>query len=92
MARLQVSALLPQALDSNLTSLSGETMKPGDIVTFMDEGSRYARWFFGKMGVVQSLSDAGLHCSVKWLTPVRYHNRDATVSSFQTSSFEVMSE
>jgi hypothetical protein len=67
-------------------------MKPGDIVTFMNAESRYAKWFFGKIGVVQSMSDAGSHCSVKWITPVRYHNRNATVSSFEANSFEVMSE
>lgn len=69
-------------------------MKIGDLVTFVDEG-RYARWFFGRMAVVESISinAAGeKHCRVKWLIPVKYHSGWADFSDFQANKFEVHNE
>ena len=61
-------------------------MKVGDIVTFMNEESTYARWFFGKMGEVISIRKG--HCSVRWLVPCRYHDKWTHASSLKMSDFE----
>ena len=68
-------------------------MKVGDLVMFTDKG-RYAKWFFGQLGEVQSCgysSNGKLHCRVKWLQPVKYFDGFATVSDFGADKFEVCS-
>ena len=57
----------------------------GDLVMFKPEG-RYAKWFGGRLAVIESLSDNG-HCRVKWLTPVKYYDNWATVSDFGLDRF-----
>ena len=69
-------------------------MKKGDVVTFVDEG-RYARWFFGKIGVVENVSyksTGETYCRVKWLVPVRYHDSWTDFSDFNADMFEVYDE
>ena len=66
-------------------------MKVGDVVMFVDEGCRYARWFLGQVGVITNYTkvgqDGNSHCRVKWMNPVPYYDREATVSDFRTSKF-----
>ena len=70
-------------------------MKRGDVVMFTDKG-RYARWFFGQLGVITSgpsLSKTGeKHIRVQWIQPVPYHDSKTTVSDFAASKFEVANE
>ena len=66
-------------------------MKVGDLVTFIDEG-KYAKWFFGQLAVVERCSNNAhgiKHCRVRWLQPVKYHDRWTPVSDFQADKFEV---
>jgi hypothetical protein len=67
-------------------------MKIGDLVMFNDEG-RYAKWFYGRLAIAESVSQSKTsgkwHCRVKWLEPVKYHDRHTTVSDFAVSHFEV---
>ena len=67
-------------------------MKVGDIVTFMNEESRYVRWFFGKIGVVKSITANGDYCCVRWIVPVPYHDKHTTESTFNVENFEVHCE
>lgn len=70
-------------------------MKEGDLVMFSNSQSKYAKWFFGQLGEVQSCNyakDGKLHCRVKWLKPVKYFERFATVSDFAAFNFEVYDE
>ena len=66
-------------------------MKIGDLVMFMNAESNYAKWFFGRLAVVESVSNIAstlkpnketVHCRVKWLKPVKYFDKYATVSDF----------
>ena len=69
-------------------------MNIGDLVMFTNSSSRYAKWFLGKIGEVQTStygSDGKLHCRVKWLLPVKYFDRYAHVSDFKAKDFEVYS-
>ena len=70
-------------------------MNIGDIVMFIGDGT-YAKWFFGQLGAVESYTPTGAdgksHCRVRWMQPVKYHNRLATISDFSTDKFEVVSE
>ncbi len=70
-------------------------MKRGDVVMFTDKG-RYARWFFGQLGVITqgpSLSKTGTeHVRVEWIQPIPYHDKMATVSDFSADKFEVANE
>jgi len=70
-------------------------VKRGDVVMFTDKG-RYARWFFGQLGVVTSgpsTSKTGeKHVRVEWIQPVPYHDSKATVSDFSADKFEVANE
>jgi len=71
-------------------------MKVGDIVMFIDEGT-YAKWFFGQIAIVEKYSgkvgtDGKYHCRVRWIQPVRYFDRMATVSNFCADKFEVYNE
>lgn len=66
-------------------------MKVGDVVTFVD-GGMYAKWFFGKIAVVENVSinsKGEKHCRVKWIVPVRYHDRWTDFSDFKADNFEV---
>tara|TARA_A100001011_G_C14006279_1_gene713566 strand:+ start:368 stop:595 length:228 start_codon:yes stop_codon:yes gene_type:complete len=68
-------------------------MKVGDLVMWMDECSTYAKWFFGQMAFVESVSyakDGKLHCRVRWMQPIPYFDRFATVSDFGAERFQVM--
>jgi len=66
-------------------------MKIGDVVMFVDNTCRYARWFLGQVGVIISYteigSDGNSHCRVEWMNPVPYHDRAATVSDFRANKF-----
>ena len=62
-------------------------MHAGDVVMFVDEG-RYAKWFYGKIGVVEKSSPEKKSCRVRWLEPVLYHGRHTSVSDFGWSRFE----
>jgi len=70
-------------------------MKLGDVVMFIDKG-RYARWFFGQLGIIisgPSTSKTGeKHIRVEWIQPIPYHDRMATVSDFNACKFEVANE
>ena len=67
-------------------------MKVGDAVMFICNG-RYAKWFFGQMGVVESYTphgaDGNAYCRVRWMNPVSYFDRVTAVSSFRADKFEV---
>ncbi len=66
-------------------------MKENDLVMFTDEGT-YAKWFYGNLAIVQRVSynkKGELHCRVKWLQPVPYFDRHATVSDFAADKFTV---
>jgi len=67
-------------------------MKIGDLVMFIDEG-KYARWFFGQMGIVENYTPTGSdnrsHCRVRWLQPVNYGRSCTTFSDFSADKFEV---
>ena len=67
-------------------------MKIGDLVMFNDVKSRYANWFFGKFAVVEEASPKSKTCRVRWLKPVKYYDRLATVSDFGWDNFEVYDE
>jgi len=65
-------------------------MKPGDLVMFNNTESRYAKWFYGQFGIVESCNDeVGHWCRVTWLQPVKYFHSFATYSDFSTCDFEV---
>ena len=65
-------------------------MKVGDKVMFKMEGS-YAKWFGGHLAIVTSYkpkgSDGKAHCRVRWLQPVRYFDKYATISDFSADKF-----
>ena len=67
-------------------------MKVGDAVMFTCSGT-YAKWFFGQMAIVESYtpcgSDGHAHCRVRWMSPVPYFDKLATVSDFRADKFEV---
>jgi hypothetical protein len=66
-------------------------MKTGDVVMFIDNGCRYARWFLGQIGVVTSYTETGTdgnsHCRVEWMNPVPYHDSKAKISDFRADKF-----
>ncbi len=67
-------------------------MKVNDIVMFTNK-DRYARWFFGQLATVMHYTtrdDGRSSCRVRWLNPVKYHDRLTTVSDFPAKYFEVM--
>ena len=69
-------------------------MKVGDLVMFCNTNSRYAKWFYGQLGIVKSYTKAlsGGWCRVTWLQPVKYHDSFSTYSDFSSDNFEVMNE
>jgi len=64
-------------------------MKVNDLVMFTNEESRYAQWFFGQLATVEKTTYPKLSCRVRWLVPVRYFDRYATVSDFSQCNFTV---
>jgi hypothetical protein len=69
-------------------------MKKGDLVMFIDDTGRYAKWFFGQMGELDKDpskgTDGKLHVSISWLRPVKYHDSHATISHFSADKFRVI--
>ena len=67
-------------------------MKVNDLVMFVCEGT-YAKWFFGKLAVVEKYTEKGsdgkAHCRVRWLQPVKYHDRHTSYSDFSADKFRV---
>lgn len=65
-------------------------MKVGDIVMYTAEDS-YSKWFYGRIAVVESYTEFGsdgfAHCRVKWMSPVPFFNRHATISDFRADRF-----
>jgi len=64
-------------------------VKVGDPVMFVDTG-RYAKWFYGQLGIVEShtkAQDGTYHVRVRWMRPVQYIDRQATISDFPESYF-----
>ncbi len=72
-------------------------MKVGDLVMFDNEQSRYAKWFYGKMGIIESYTSKSkskhkvprASCRVKWLVPVEYFDRYTSVSDLGADNFSV---
>jgi len=66
-------------------------MKVGDLVMYVAD-DRYARWFFGKIGVVVTMSRVASpkSCRVQWTEPVAYHDKYTTFSDFKAAKFEVI--
>lgn len=62
-------------------------MYVGDVVMFVDEG-RYAKWFYGKIGIVERSTPDRKSCRVRWIEPVLYHENYTTVSDFGWDKFE----
>ena len=69
-------------------------MKVGDLVMFNNTESRYAKWFYGQFGIVESYTKKGNHewCRVTWLQPVKYFHSFSTYSDFSADNFEVYDE
>ncbi len=65
-------------------------MKVGDVVMYTAEDS-YSKWFYGQIAVVESYTEFGsdgfAHCRVKWMHPVPYFDRHATISDFRADRF-----
>ncbi|HIK67451.1 MAG TPA: hypothetical protein EYF95_05725 [Flavobacteriales bacterium] len=59
----------------------------GDIVMFIDEG-RYAKWFYGKLGIVEQSTERTRSCRVRWLNPVKYFDSYTPISDFGWKYFE----
>ena len=72
-------------------------MKVGDVVMFTDTGT-YAKWFFGRLGVIERYTPGELFgnstgsCRVRWMNPVPYHDKMTTVSDFSIDKFETANE
>lgn len=68
-------------------------MKLGSIVMFVKDGM-YAKHFFGQLAKVVNYvpqgHDGRPYCKVQWLSPVKYHDKYTTVSSFSTDHFELI--
>ena len=65
-------------------------MKPGDLVMFNSSTSRYAKWFYGRFGIVESVTPSLSSCRVRWLHAVKYYDkRTTTYSDFECDKFEV---
>lgn len=62
-------------------------MKVGDLVMFVDEGT-YAKWFYGKLAICEKSSPDKQACRVRWLDPVKYFDRHATISDFSWDKFK----
>ena len=60
-------------------------MKVGDFVMFSNMESRYAKWFFGEFGTIESANNG--HARVRWNRPITYHGKQASVSDFAQTDF-----
>ncbi len=70
-------------------------MKIGSVVMFMNLSNTHAKWFYGQIAIVESISELGTHCRVKWLQPVLYFDKVITMntpSCFAIHNFEVFNE
>ena len=72
-------------------------MKVGDTVIWTNDKSRYAKYFFGQIGIIESYTaksehDGKAHCRIRWIQPVKYFDRYATVSDFGAENFQVSYE
>jgi predicted RNA-binding protein with PUA-like domain len=66
-------------------------MKIGDTVMFFDSNCRYARWFYGAIGTIESMNKG--HMRVRWLNPgVLYYGRRTMVSDFEQIKFKVLAQ
>ena len=63
-------------------------MKVGGAVIFTDLESLYTKWFYGQLGIVETMGTK-THCRVMWLQPVKYFDSFTYFSDFPISSFEV---
>ena len=74
-------------------SVKKETMEVGSLVMFVDKG-RYAKWFFGRLAEVTNYTPKRVNgrasCRVKWLEPLKYHDRYTSISDFSADHFEVI--
>ena len=66
-------------------------MEVGDLVMFVHEG-RYAKWFYGKLGVCESSTLKHKSCRVRWLQPVKYYNGYTSVSDFHWDKFKIYND
>ena len=67
-------------------------LKKGDLVMFANSQSTYAKWFYGKLGVVRSSGVAASgknHCRVDWIDPVPYFGSFSTYSDFGAENFVI---
>tara|TARA_A200000159_G_scaffold128942_1_gene125035 strand:- start:180 stop:470 length:291 start_codon:yes stop_codon:yes gene_type:complete len=65
-------------------------MKVGDLVQWTNAESRYAKWFYSQLGVIESINNG--HCRVKWCFPVKYYDSWTTSSDFGLSNFSKPNE
>lgn len=66
-------------------------MKIGDVVMFTDKGT-YAKWFYGRVAIVEDYrkkEDGEVFCKVRWLQPVPYFDKMASISSFNARKFSI---
>lgn len=64
-------------------------MDVGNIVMFKPEGT-YAKWFGGQLGTVESArynKKGELYLRVRWMSPVKYHDKYASFSHFAAANF-----
>jgi hypothetical protein len=66
-------------------------MKVDDLVMFNNLESRYAKYFYGQFGIVESYTkkDGRESCRVKWLQPVKYFDSFSVCSDFSANDFKV---
>ncbi len=62
-------------------------MQVGEVVMFVGQG-RYAKWFYGKLGICEKTTPKKKSCRVRWLEPVLYHGKYTSVSDFMWKNFE----
>ena len=67
--------------------LASKAPSIGDTVMWTNLESRYAKWFYSQIGVIESIRNG--HCRVRWCFPVEYHGRHTTVSDFSLNNFSI---
>ena len=60
-------------------------MSVGDFVMFSNMESRYAKWFFGEFGTIESTNNG--HARIRWNRSIMYHGRQTCVSDFAQTNF-----